>query len=101
MTEYGIKDKELKQKGFIELDNGTTLSYDFYQYVSNEEDHWRVPTDILYGAYDEMVYTGSMLEFLENHPLAKLTVKSDAEHYFESAEEKGFVKSWVRRNLER
>ena len=101
MTEYGIKDKELKQRKFIELDNGTVLSYDFYQYVSNEEDHWRVPTDILYGAYDEMVYTGSMLEFLENHPLAKLTVKNDAEHYFESQEEKGFVKSWVRRNLER
>ena len=100
MVEYGIKDKELKQRGFIELDNGTTLSYDFYQHVSNEEDHWRIPTDILYGAYDEMVYTGSMMEFLENHPLAKLTVKNDAEHYFSSAEEKGFVRSWIRRNLE-
>lgn len=99
MSMYDIKDKELREKGIIELENGTVLSYDFYQRVSNEEDHWEVPTDILYGAYDDVVYTGSMLEFLENHPLAKLTVKSDSEHYFESEEEKEFIKDWMLRLL--
>lgn len=97
MSMYGIKDKELEQKKFIELEDGTVLSYDFYQHVSNDEDHWEVPTEILYGAYDEVVYTGSMLEFLENHPLARLTVKSDSEHYFESEEEKEFIKEWMLR----
>lgn len=95
MTMYGIKDKELKKKQFIELEDGTTLSFDFYQHVSNDEDHWNVPTDILYGAYDEVVYTGSMMEFLENHPLARLTVKSESEHYFQSEEEKDFIKNWM------
>ena len=95
MAMYGIKDKELQKKQFIELDDGTVLSYDFYQHVSNDEDHWDVPTYILYGAYDDVVYTGSMMEFLENHPKAKLTVKSDAEHYFESKEEKQFIKNWM------
>ena len=99
MSMYDIKDKELKDKGFIELEDGTVLSYDFYQHVSMDEDHWEVPTDILYGAYDTEVCTGSMLEFLENHPLAKLTVKSDSEHYFESEEEKEFIKEWILRLL--
>lgn len=99
MVMYGVKDKELKEKRFIELEDGRVLSYDFYQHVSNEEDHWNVPTDILYGAYDELVYTGSMMEFLENHPLAKLTVKSDSEHHFASKEEKAFIKDWIKRML--
>ena len=99
MSMYGIKDKELEQKKIIKLDDGTVLSYDFYQHVSNEEDHWKVPTEVLYGAYDEVVYTGSMMEFLENHPLARLTVKSDSEHYFESEEEKEFIKEWMLRIL--
>ena len=99
MSMYEIKDKELEAKKFIEVEDGTVLSYDFYQHVSNDEDNWNVPTEILYGAYDEVVYTGSMLEFLENHPLARLTVKSDSEHYFESEEEKEFIKDWILRIL--
>ena len=99
MTMYGITDKQFEKKRFIELDDGTLLSYDFYQHVSNEEDHWKIPTEILYGAYDEVVYTGSMMEFLENHPLARLTVKSDAEHYFSSVEEKRFIQNWIKRGL--
>lgn len=99
MTMYGITDKQFEKKKIIELDDGTVLSYDFYQHVSNEDDHWKVPTEILYGAYDEVVYTGSMMEFLENHPLARLTVKSDAEHYFSSGEEKRFIQNWIKRGL--
>ena len=97
MVRYDIKDKDLRDKKFIELDDGTVLSYDFYQHVSNDEDHWEVPTEILYGAYDEVVYTGSMLEFLENHPLCRLTVKGDSEHYLVSEEEKEFIKDWMLR----
>ena len=99
MSMYDIKDKELEEKKFITLEDGTVLSYDFYQHVSNDEDHWEVPTEILYGAYDDVVYTGSMLEFLENHPLARLTIKSDSEHYFASEEEKEFIKDWALRVL--
>ena len=99
MQMYGIKDKDLKEKGTIKLDDGTVLSYGFYQHVADEEDKWNVPTEILYGAYDQVVYTGSMMEFLENHPLARLTVKSDAEHYFYTPEEKRFIKKWILRTL--
>jgi hypothetical protein len=99
MEMYNIKDKELKEKGIIELEDGNVLSFEFYQHVANEEDHWKVPTEILYGAYDQVVYTGSMMEFLENHPNARLTVKSDAEHYFYTPEEKRFIKNWILKSL--
>ena len=99
MAMYGIKDKELQKNKFMELDDGTVLSFDFYQHVSNDEDNWKVPTEILYGAYDEVVYTGSMMEFLENHPDSRLTVLSDAEHYIYTPEEKKFVRNWIKSNL--
>lgn len=99
MAMYGIKDKELQKNKFMELDDGTVLSFDFYQHVSNDEDNWKVPTEILYGAYDEVVYTGSMMEFLENHPNSRLTVLSDAEHYLYTPEEKKFIRKWIKNNL--
>lgn len=99
MVMYNIKDKQLEKKRFITLEDGTVLSFNFYQQVSNEDDSWDKPTEILYGSYDEQVYVQSMIEFLEKHPLAKLTVKEDAEHYFNSPEEKEFIRDWIIRNL--
>ena len=99
MAMYGIKDKELERKKFITLEDGNVLSYEFYQHVSNDDVEWKVPTEILYGAFDEMVYVGSMMEFLENHPSCKLTVKSESEHHMSSPEEMRFIKNWINNNL--
>ena len=101
MNLYEIKDRDLKRKKFIKLDNGTMLSYDFYQHVSTEDDHWKVPTEILYGAYDQEIYILSVTEFLENHPLCRLTIKNESEHFFESQEEKLFIKNWIKRLLKK
>ena len=99
MMENGIKDKTLQRKKFIILEDGTVLSYDFYNHVSSNEDKWNVPTELLYGSFDQVVYFTAIQEFLENHPLAKLTVKSDSEHYFHTKEEKAFIKDWILRNI--
>lgn len=99
MNMNGIKDKELEKKRFIRLDDGRVLSYEFYQHIANDEDHWTVPTEILYGSFDEMVYIGTMSEFLENHPQSRLTVLKDAMHHMASDEEKEFIKNWILRNL--
>lgn len=99
MMEYRVSDKELKEKKEIKLDNGQTLSYDFYQYVSNYKDHWNVPTDILYGEHDNMVYIENIADFLAHHPHARLTIKQESEHYFHTPKEKEFIKEWILRNL--
>lgn len=95
MMSNGIRSDELKEKKIIKLDNGQTLSYDFYQHVLNDKDNWKVPTDILYGSRDELVYIENIADFLAAHPSAKLTIKQGAEHYFHTEEEKEFIKNWI------
>ena len=99
MMKYHIEDDELKEKRFIKLDNGQTLSYDFYKYVKNYKDNWKVPTDILYGQFDDVVYIEIISDFLVHHPNAKLTIKEGAGHYFHTQEQKEFIKNWILNSL--
>ena len=99
ILKYGIDREEFKQKKFITLENGQVLSYEFYEHVSNYKDHWKVPTDILYGSHDELVYIENIADFLADHPNAKLTIKSGAEHFFHTGEEKEFIKGWILNTL--
>ena len=96
-----ISKEELKEKKLVTLEDGTTLSYDYYERYSESDYHgnWNVPTDILYGSNDELVYIETIVEFLKNHPLSKLTIKQDAGHWFHTDEELDFIKSWILRNI--
>ena len=38
--------------------------------------------------------------FLENHPLTKLTIKEGGEHYFHTEEDKEFIKEWILKNID-
>ena len=95
MMDYRISKEQLKEKKEIKLDNGQTLSYDFYEHVSHYKDSWTVPTDILYGDCDELVCIENIANFLANHPNAKLTIKKGSKHYFHSEEEMMFIKKWI------
>lgn len=99
MMQYHITRKELAEKKIIELDNGQTLSHDFYNHVSNYKDNWKIPTDILYGEHDEIMYIENIADFLVSHPKAKLTIKQGAAHYFHTEEEKEFIKDWILNSL--
>ena len=99
MNDNGISDKELEEKNIIRLNNNQTLSYEFYKHVSNYNDNWVVPTDILYGERDELVYIENIAEFLSNHPNARLTIKKGSEHYFHTEEEHDFIKNWILKSL--
>ena len=96
-----ISKEELKEKGFVKAKDGTTFSYDFCELYSNSDYHanWDVPTDVLYGDHDELVYIENIAEFLAAHPKSKLTIKRGAEHYFHTKEEKNFIKKWILRSL--
>lgn len=99
MMQYHIRCEELEEKKIIMLDNGEALSYDFYNHVLNYKDSWNIPTDILYGEHDEIVYIENVADFLAAHPNAKLTIKQGSSHYFHTEEEKGFIKSWILNSL--
>lgn len=100
MMDNDISDETLKERKEIKLENGQTLSYEFYQHVSNYQDNWAVPTEILYGEKDEVVYIENIADFLAAHPNARLTIKKGAEHYFHTEEEKEFIKNWILRSIQ-
>ena len=95
MMKEGVHRKELEEKRIITCKDGTMLSFDFYQHVSNYEDDWKAPTDVLYGSNDELVYIENIADFLANHPNSKLTIKQGSEHWFHTDEEKTFIKNWI------
>ena len=88
MMSKGIHLETLKQERVIEIDDRTSLSYDFYKNLENHHDNWTAPTEILYGENDEVIAIESIACFLTKHPNAKLTIKQGAEHYMHTEEEK-------------
>ena len=99
MMEKGIHWKELEEKKYIKIDDKTTLSYDFYTSVKDSFEKFTVTTEVLYGSRDEMVYIENIMDYMEDHPHAKLTVMKGAEHYFHTKEEKEFIKKWILQSL--
>jgi len=99
MMDNNISRGTLKEKGTIVCKDGTVLNYDFYNYLCNHKDSWNIPTNILYGSHDELVYIENIAEFLENHPLTKLTIMKGAGHFFHTDEEKQFIKDWLFRSV--
>ena len=97
--QYNISESKLEEEKFIKLDNGQTLSYDFYKEMSKEKDNWKVPTEILYGSRDQVVYIENIADFLGKHPLSRLTICDGAEHYFHTKEDKEFIKNWILRSI--
>ena len=96
-----VSKDELKEKRLITLEDETVLSYDFYKSYSKQDYHanWNVLTDILYGSKDELVYIENIADFLECHPLSRLTIAKESGHWFHTNEEKEFIKKWILRNL--
>ena len=96
-----VHEDELKEKKFITAEDGTVISYDYYEKYSKSDYHgnWNAPTDILYGSNDELVYIENIANYLAAHPLSRLTIKQGAEHWFHTDEEKEFIKDWILRSL--
>lgn len=68
--------------------------------LENHHDSWNVPTEVLYGERDNIIYIENIADFLAKHPNAKLTIKQGAEHYMHTDEEKEFIKNWIARSLD-
>ena len=98
MEEYGITDEILEEYKIIELDNGQMLSWEFYNYLLSSEDHWKVPTHIIYGLDDEIIYPENIIEFAGEHN-ATLEVKKGVGHHFHTKKEKQYIEEWILKNI--
>ena len=97
MRKHHISLTRLEEEKIIQLDNGQSLSYDFYMSL-NIPDSWDVKTYILYGEKDKLVNQESLIHFLANHD-ATLKVIRNASHYFYTPGQNRCVKKWVYENL--
>ena len=98
MNQYHITEKKLKEQKTIKLDNGMTLSYDFYIHTMVDPDKWNVKTHVLYGSLDEMIYLESVADFVATHD-ATLVIKDGAHHRFNEESDKEFFKKWLLENI--
>lgn len=97
MKQYNISMEALETKKFISLDNGQTLSYEFYESLKKKDD-WNVKTHILYGEKDKLVDQKSIFNFVSNHNTS-LSVMKNGEHYFHTPGQLKCIKKWINEYL--
>ena len=97
LKKHKISMNRFKKEKLIKLDDGQTLSYDFYQSLSSG-DNWKTRTHILYGEKDKLVDHASLFNFVSNHNCS-LTVMKNGEHYFHKPGQLKFIKKWINEYL--
>lgn len=97
MKKNAISFDLLKEEKYITLKDGTKLSYDFYQSLS-DKDNWNVKTHILYGEKDKIVDHESIFNFVSNHD-ASLSIMKNGEHYFHTPGQLKYIRKWINQYL--
>jgi len=90
----GVTEEELQSRKEIPTTFGETLSWEYLCYVKARPVVWTVPTNILYGAKDELTSFETISKFAERTG-AGLTVMEDGGHWFHTEEELTFLDGWL------
>ena len=99
MSWAGVSADDLQKQGEIPTAFGETLSWRYYVYAREHSlTDWTVPTAVLCGERDDLISREEFKAFAEKFG-AELTVAPDAEHWFHTAEQLAFLKSWEKRVL--
>lgn len=101
MFASGISEEQLEKEGTIKNKIGQIFSYEYNNHLKKHDDHWKVPTYILYGENDKLIKLQDINDFINNHPNSNLMIKQGSEHHLKSEEEKDFIKNWILRNIKR
>ncbi len=90
----GVTEEELRARGRIRAAFGEDLSWDYLCYVREHPVRWDVPTEILYGEFDELTALKTMEDFARAQG-AGLTVMPGGEHWFHTPEQMCFLDHWL------
>ena len=90
-----VTEAELEEKKIIPTYFGEDLSWDYLCYVRNHPVSWKIPTEILYGAKDNITSLETMTDFARKTG-AKLTVMEEGEHWFHTPEQMEFLDKWIK-----
>lgn len=91
-----VTEQELSERGEIQTNFGETLLWEYLSWVRKNPVDWRVRTEILYAAGDELISREMVDEFVKSHD-AGLTVMENGEHWFHTGEQMDFLYGWIKK----
>jgi len=96
MTRANVTEAELEEKKEIPTAFGETLSWEYLSWVRSHPINRSIPTELLYGGKDNLQSPETICAFAEEHG-ANVTVMTDGEHWFHTAEQMAFLDDWIRK----
>jgi esterase/lipase len=99
MSWFNVDEKQLAEKQEIPTPMGEKLSWAYYQYVKEHPiKKWQSRTCILYGEKDNLTERSVVDAFCARFD-CELETLAAGEHYFHTAEQLAFLRSWLDRKL--
>lgn len=98
MKSAGVSESELKEQGEISTSFGQTLSWEYLCFVRDTPIKWSIPTEVIYGSNDALTSYETIAAFCKKTG-ARLTIMQGGEHWFHTQEQLSFVKSCIRRGV--
>ncbi|MCC0683682.1 alpha/beta hydrolase [Clostridioides sp. ZZV15-6383] len=90
-----VSEEQLKHELIIPTSFGHTLSWEYLQYVKQHPiTQWNVPTNILYGKYDELTEISVVERFVEKFN-CNLAIMENGKHWFNTPEELNTLYKWL------
>lgn len=90
-----VSEEQLKHEVIIPTSFGHTLSWEYLQYVKQHPiTQWNVPTNILYGKYDELTEISVVERFVEKFN-CNLAIMENGKHWFNTPEELNALYKWL------
>lgn len=98
MVWANITEAELCDRKEIPTQFGETLSWEYLCYVRENPIDWKIPTNILFGAKDNLISYSTISTFADKIG-ATFTIMENGEHWFHTNEQIEFLDNWIRHNI--
>ena len=95
MRRASVTEAQLREKGVVQTPSGEALTWAYLRYVRSHPLRWRAPTEILYGARDELTSRETMGASARRQH-AGLTVMEDGEHWCHTGPQRRLLDGWIR-----
>ena len=98
MQAANVTEAQLQAAGEISTAFGETLSWPYLCWVREHPLQWKVPTQVLYGAKDNLTSQTALEQFRQQSG-AHLTILEDGEHWFHTPLQMAVLQSWEEQHL--
>lgn len=93
-----VSEAQLKEVGEISTDFDETLSWQYLCWVREHPYRWKVPTQVLYGAKDNLT-SRAVLEQFKQRTGAHLTIMVEGEHWFHTELQLAVLQEWEQAHI--